>query len=118
MIDYKSLNFWNESHKTVLDIILVLKNFPEEEKYALTLQMRKSAISIPSNISEGCGRNTLPHLKNFFQIAAGSAAELEYQLLLSYELGYISKEFFYEKADKLQQIRKMIYGYLKKCTSL
>lgn len=76
--------------------------------------MRRSAYSIPSNIAEGCGRNSTPDFKRFLTISAGSASELEYQLWLSKDLNYISEPLFKELEQETIQLRKLIYTLIKK----
>jgi four helix bundle protein len=86
--DYKDLDVWNRSMDLVVDVYDVVKSFPQEEQYSLVSQIKGSAISIPSNISEGASRNSKKELVQFFYIALGSASELEAQLLISKRLGY------------------------------
>ncbi len=76
--------------------------------------MRRSSYSIPTNIAEGCGRGTNPQLKNFLSIAAGSATELHYQLILSKDLLYIQEETFQQLCKEITAIKKMIHAYMKK----
>jgi four helix bundle protein len=89
MKNFKELKIWQRSHQLVLDIYLITKSFPKEEVYGLTSQIRRSCSSIPTNIAEGCGRNSDAELNRFLVIAMGSASELEYQLILIKDLGYI-----------------------------
>jgi four helix bundle protein len=79
MRDYQQLEFWQKSHKLTLQIYKITQSFPKEETFNLTSQMRRSASSIPTNIAEGCGRNSVAELKRFLVIAAGSSSELQYQ---------------------------------------
>lgn len=76
--------------------------------------MRRSAASVPTNIAEGCGRNSSTELKRFLVIAAGSLSELQYQVILSKDLGYMSDSIFKELFDEIIQIRKMIYSYCER----
>ena len=76
--------------------------------------MRRAAISIPSNIAEGYGRNTKPQLNNFLAIAAGSTSELQYQVLVAFELGYLNLESYTLLDNELTDIRKMIFAYSNK----
>lgn len=91
----------------VVDIYKLTSNFPTEERYTLVKQMKKSVISIPSNISEGAGRSTAKEYVRFLDIANGSLSELETQLLLSQRLGYLSSPPTI--ISKLVVIRKMLY---------
>lgn len=86
---YKDLDVWQKAYAFCLDTYQATKNFPAEEKYGLTSQLRRAVISIPSNIAEGYGRKSLPEYIQFLYIAYGSLCELETQLLLSKDLGYL-----------------------------
>lgn len=114
MIDFKTLRVWEVFHETVLDIYRITRKFPAEGLYGLTSQMRKSAASAPTNIAEGCGRNTDPDLARFLTIAMGSASELEYQLLLSKDLKYIHQHEYQTILTKLIAAKKMLNSFLKK----
>jgi four helix bundle protein len=111
MRDFTKLAFWQRSHQLTLSIYKVTKQYPKEELFGLTSQMRRSSSSIPTNIAEGCGRNTNPQLKHFLEISTGSGSELQYQLILSKDLEYISEETFRNLHDEIVEIRKMIYSF-------
>ena len=96
LIDFKTLQIWERSHSFVIDIYTVSNNFPKEEVYGLTSQLRRSSVSIASNIAEGCGRNSDGELSRFLLIAMGSSSETEYQILLAKDLGYLDA-FQYER---------------------
>ncbi len=117
MRDFQQLAFWQRSHQLTLRIYQITKEFPKEELYGLVSQIRRSSSSVPTNIAEGCGRNSLPELKRFLIISSGSASELHYQLMLSRDLNYISDLLFKELEDDLIQIKKMIYAYSVKLSS-
>ena len=87
------------------------KNYPKEELFGLTSQMRRSSASIPTNIAEGCGRNTDADLNRFLDIANGSAFELETLVILSFDLDYISQEEFNRFDKHLNEIQRMIFGF-------
>ena len=89
MSDYKKLKVWETAHKFTIDIYKTTKGFPEDEKYGLISQIRRSVSSIPTNIVEGCGQLGNGNLIRFLGIAKGSAFGVEYQLLLSKDLNYI-----------------------------
>ncbi len=91
MRNFQELSIWQRSHLLTLKIYSVIKNFPKDEMFGLTAQMRRSSASIPSNIAEGCGRNSNPEMRRFLIIATGSTSELEYQLLLCKDLQYLSE---------------------------
>jgi four helix bundle protein len=82
MQDYRELKVWGRSHRFVLEIYKATKAFPKEELYGLTSQLRRAAASIPTNLAEGSGRGTTRELAQFVQIAAGSASEVDYLLIL------------------------------------
>jgi four helix bundle protein len=86
---YKDLNVWQEARKLSKDIYSLTSEFPKEEQFGLINQMRRCAISVPSNIAEGCGRNYPKDSIQFFHISRGSLYELETQLYLSFDLNYI-----------------------------
>jgi four helix bundle protein len=113
MRKFQDLQIWHRSHALTLEIYRATKSFPKEEIYGLTSQMRRSSSSVPTNIAEGCGRNSNPDFARFLTIAMGSSAELEYQLILSRDLDYISLADFDILFDDLTEIRKMINNFLK-----
>lgn len=110
---YKDLKVWQKSYKLVLDIYQVTKRLPKEEKYSLTSQIRRSALSIPSNIAEGYGRKTTREYIHSLYISYGSICELETQVLIAFDLGYIKKE----EKDKLQreveEVERMLFALIK-----
>ncbi|CAN5327160.1 hypothetical protein BH20ACI1_BH20ACI1_10250 [soil metagenome] len=101
MRDFRQLRVWEDSHHLTLEIYQITKNFPKEELFALTNQMRRAACSIPSNIAEGCGRGSNKEYAQFLQIAMGSAYELVYQFLLSKDLCYINLEMYRKRMTGL-----------------
>lgn len=114
MKDFKSLLIWEWAHKLVLKLYKITVAFPKEEVYGLTSQIRRSASSVPTNIAEGCGRNTDGDLYRFLCISMGSASELEYQLLLCYDLKYISEETYLILEKKLVELKKMLNAFIQK----
>lgn len=111
MRDFIKLEVWKRSHALTLSIYQITKLYPKDGLFGLTSQMRRSSSSIPTNIAEGCGRNSNAQLKQFLAIAAGSSSELEYQLILSEDLQYISEATFSTLHEEIVQVRKMIFGY-------
>lgn len=114
MRNFQQLEIWQRSHKLTLNIYRLTQSFPKEEFYGLTLQMRRSSSSVPTNIAEGCGRDSNPELKRFLIISAGSLSELQYQVILSRDLNYLPEQLFKELCDEIIQIKKMIYRYSDK----
>jgi four helix bundle protein len=107
--NYTELKVWQKACQLCLEIYKITKDFPREERYGLTAQIRRAAVSIPSNIAEGYGRRTLGEYIQSLTIAYGSICELETQVLLSNDLTYIKEENF----DKLQRNIKEIERMLK-----
>ena len=92
MRDYKKYIVWQKSHELVLDIYKTTRIFPKDELFAWTSQMKRSSSSIPTNIAEGCGRNSDKDFCRFLYFSFGSANELEYQIMLSIDLKFIESE--------------------------
>jgi len=90
------------------------KQFPRDELFGLTSQLRRAAASIPGNIAEGCGREGDPELKRFMTIALGSACELDYLIMLATELGYIETKTAEDLAVAVMEVRRMLGGFIKK----
>lgn len=111
MSDHKDLEAWKCSIDFVSEIYKITQNFPKEELYGLTNQIRRCAVSIPSNIAEGSARQSDKEFIQFLYIATGSIAELETQLIIANNLSYI--ENIKEQTDKLIRIRKLIIGLIK-----
>jgi four helix bundle protein len=112
--DFKELLVWQKSHRLTLKVYNKTLNFPKEELYGLTSQVRRACVSIPANISEGCGRNSETELARFFQIAMGSASELEYHLLLAHDLGFLNDLDYEELNQELIEVKKMLAAFIKK----
>jgi four helix bundle protein len=111
-MEYTELDVWIESRKLVKMVYDITKTFPKEELYGLVNQMRRSAVSVPSNISEGCGRRTSADTIHFLHIARGSLYELETQIYLSSDQNYISDS---ERNSLLNQIglcKKLTNGFI------
>lgn len=104
--DYKDLNVWKESMDLVEDIYKLVKYFPREEIYALSNQLKRAVVSIPSNIAEGQNRNTLKEFIHFLYIALGSVSEVETQILIAQRLNYIQN--IDNELKQITKIRKMI----------
>jgi four helix bundle protein len=114
MKDFRDLKVWRRSHNLTLRIYKVTSNFPREELYGLTSQIRRSSSSIPTNIAEGCGRSRDTELARFVEIAIGSASELEYQLLLGSDLNLISRADGESLMMGAVEIKKMLISLYKR----
>lgn len=109
MRKYKHLNIWNKSISLVDEIYNLTKSFPKEEMFGLSQQMRRAAVSIPSNIAEGAGRNSENQFIQFLSIASGSATELETQLIIANRQEYISEDQLNLTLRLIDGIQKMNY---------
>lgn len=114
MRDFRQLRVWEESHQITLEIYRITKSFPKEELFALTSQIRRASISIPSNIAEGCCRGSNKDYANFLQIALGSAFEIDYQLLLAKDLTYISPDSYLLLNRKIDALKRQLATLLHK----
>jgi four helix bundle protein len=110
---FTDLKAWQESHNIVIRIYKITKNFPKEEVFGLTNQMRRCAVSVTSNIAEGFSRSSKKDKSQFYTIALGSVTGLQSQLLVAKDIQYISKQEFKQIADKTVEINKMINGLIK-----
>lgn len=109
MHDFKKLEVWQDAIELVTAIYQLTPNFPPEERYGLTSQITRSAVSIASNIAEGAGRNTNGEFVNFLGVANGSAYELETQLIIANNLGYLTVNQLDSLKEKMERIQKKIY---------
>lgn len=114
MRDFRELKVWERSHKLTLNVYRSTKHFPKEELYGLTSQIRRASASIPANIAEGCGRNSVLELGRFLDVAMGSASELDYHLLLSHDLGLLTTETYEELTALTLEVKRMLGSYLHK----
>jgi four helix bundle protein len=112
MRPHKKLEVWKKSIDFVTKIYKMTESFPDSEKFGLISQIRRSAVSIPSNISEGAARSSKKEFMQFLSIAQGSTSELETQLIISSNLGYLKNEDMC-LLDKLDKISRMIIGLIK-----
>lgn len=113
MQDYHKLTMWQRSHALTIEIYKITQTqFPKEESFGQTNQIRRAVASIPTNIAEGCGRNSRAELAQFLNIAAGSASEVEYEILLAKDTGYLNLEQFATLSKEIREIRSMIKKYM------
>jgi four helix bundle protein len=111
-MNYTDLDVWKSSRELVKLVYLLTKPFPKEELYALTNQIRRSVVSVPSNIAEGIGRQSNKETIHFLYIAKGSLQEVETQLYLSFDLGYISEIELKNILEKVISNKKLLNGFI------
>ena len=117
MKDYRKIKVWDKSHILVKDLYYATSKYPKEELFGITSQLRRAGSSIPTNITEGCGRGSDADFRRFLQIAFGSANEVEYLIFLSYELNYLHRSQFIDYNNKIVEIKKMLAGMIKTLTA-
>jgi len=111
--NYIDLDVWKGARVLSKEVYLVSSQFPSEEKFGLTSQIRRAVVSIPSNIAEGCGRNYPKDSIQFFYIARGSIYEVETQLYLAFDLDFISETYLSVLFEKIETTRKLLNGFIK-----
>lgn len=110
--DYNDLDIWQDGIRFVTAIYQATKQFPADERFGLTSQIQRAAVSIPSNIAEGYAQRSDPTLARFLRIAIGSAAEVDTQLLIAQQLGYISMEQMKELRGQVESLRRRTRAFL------
>lgn len=113
MRNFRDLKVWQKAHQTVLETYRHTKGFPSEERFGLTAQLRKAVVSVPSNIAEGCGRSTEKDFARFLGIAGGSASEVEYQLLLARDLGYLEDKTYRQLDSQINEVKRMLNSFIR-----
>jgi four helix bundle protein len=111
--NYKELKVWQRAYQLCIEIYKITKDFPKEELYGLTSQIRRSVVSVPSNIAEGYGRKTTQEYIQALYIAYGSISELETQILLAGDLGYIKAENLGKLKKDMGDVERMLMGLIK-----
>jgi four helix bundle protein len=117
MRSHHNLDAWKKSVDFVVEVYKITDSFPKEERFGLTSQIRRAAVSIPANIAEGAARKSDKEFLQFLSIAQGSTSEVETEILIAYRLGYLSQPKFQKLCSELDEIGKTITGlsnYLKK----
>ena len=114
MKDFHDMQVWKKAHDLTIKIYHATASFPKDELFGLVSQLRRAAVSIPSNIAEGCGRGGSTELKRYLEIAAGSSSEVEYQILLAHDLKYIDDECYASLNSQIIEIKRMIATYIRK----
>ena len=114
MRDYKKYDVWKLGHEITLLVYRLTKLFPREEQFGLIGQMRRAAYSIPSNIAEGCGRESDAEFKRYLVISRGSASELEYFTILTRDLNLLSKSDFEILNNQVNKVRRSLNNLINK----
>jgi four helix bundle protein len=114
MKDFQKLTVWRKAHRLVLQVYKVTRTFPIEERYGLAAQMRRAAVSIPSNVAEGCGAHSQAEFARFLQLSFGSASELQYQLILARDLGYGPYPAIGEAMGQTEEVKMMLSPLINK----
>jgi four helix bundle protein len=112
MSNYKNLDVWKLFMESVKEIYHLTKSYPTEERYGLISQTNRAAVSIPSNLAEGFGRNSKKDTLHFLYISSGSAYELETLLSIAFEINIINEESFKRTNEILERVLKVINGYI------
>lgn len=114
MRDFREIKVWHKAHELTLAVYKETGGMPPEERYGLTSQLRRAAVSVAANIAEGCGRAGALDFARSLQIAMGSASELEYLVLLARDLGYLNNEAYDGLASGVEEVKKMLAGFIEK----
>jgi four helix bundle protein len=114
MQDFRKLKVWEKSHALTLDVYKSSKSFPRDELYGLTSQIRRASVSIGANIAEGACRRGDTDFARFLQMAAGSASELEYHLLLAQDLMFLGREDYQRLSGHAEEVKRMLASLLRK----
>ncbi len=111
---FRDLQVWQKSHALTLAVYAATREFPREERFGLTSQIRRASSSIPANIAEGCGRSGDNELRRFLEIAMGSASELEYHLLLAHDLHMLAPGQYDPLNQQTCEVKRMLAAFIQK----
>ena len=114
MNSFRNLNVYIKAKELVVKVYELLKKFPKEEQYALCDQLRRAAVSIPSNVAEGLGRYSIKEQVHFLEIAYGSLREVDCQIDIAYDLGYVTADEMEEVAEQIEKVSAMLAGLRRK----
>lgn len=114
MKNFRDIKVWEKAHALTLAIYRITKSFPSAEQYGITSQMKRAAISIPTNIAEGCCRSSDTEFARFLEIAFASASELEYLLLLSNDLRLIDEPSYGATTTQAEEVKRMLYSFIQR----
>jgi four helix bundle protein len=112
--NFRELIVWQRAMELVKDVYHAVAQFPSQERYCLSDQLRRSAVSIPSNIAEGQARQHTAEFRHFLHVELGSLAELETQMIIANDVGYVGPDVLRQAEAKIDEIRRMIFGLLQK----
>lgn len=115
--DFTDLNAWKEGHKLVILVYATVKDFPKEELYSLTDQMKRATVSVTSNIAEGFGRQTYKDKANFYYQAQGSLTELKNQILIAKDINYLTQKYFDNLMLQANVVHQLLQGLIRKTKS-
>jgi four helix bundle protein len=110
MRNFRQLEVWKKAHAFTLEVYRLSGNFPNHERYGLTSQLQRAAASIGANLAEGCGRETDADYRRFIQIAAGSACEVEYHILLARDLKLLNSADYESLNNSINEVKRMLHG--------
>jgi four helix bundle protein len=113
MKDFRDLVVWQRAHQMTLDIYALTRSYPSDERFGLVSQMRRAMMSVPNNLSEGCGCSTDLSFAQFVETALRSACEVEYQLLLSRDLRYLDEQGWHKRQGEITSIKRMLSQLMK-----
>jgi four helix bundle protein len=113
MRPHEKLEAWSKAIELVIDVYKSSEHFPKEERYGLTSQIRRAAVSIPANLAEGAGRRSQKEFAHFLSNSQGSASELETELIIAHKLGYLDKATFDRLIEQLERIGRLITGLVR-----
>jgi four helix bundle protein len=117
MRPHHNLDVWKKAVSFSVQVYKLTDGFPRDEKFGLTSQVRRAAVSIAANIAEGAGRKSTKEFANFLSIAQGSASEVETELLIAFQLGYFSRDILCDLTAGLDEIGRMVTGLRNHCNS-
>jgi four helix bundle protein len=117
MRDFRELQVWRKAHAFALEVYRSSGKFPSHERFGLTAQLRRAAVSVASNIAEGCGRTGERELARYLSIAAGSASEAEYQLLLAGDLSYLNDARHRSLDSQVNEVKRMLNSFIQRLAS-
>ncbi len=118
MRDFRRLKYWEKAHRLTLAVYETTASFPREEQFGLTSQLRRACSSIPANIAEGCGRDGNAEFQRFLRMAAGSASELKYHLLLARDLQLIAPPDYDKLSEEVTEVKRMISVFIQRLASV